>query len=146
MPIQADFIIRRLAEMAEDDESLRERQPWKAARERDYVWFGKVLADHYAGDDHEIPTLLAGVLAAHAGITVEEFEAQAETFLRSTSHPTLGRMYVEMGYQPMIGLLGYLEANGFTNYIASGGGRDFMRPVSMDMYGIPRERVIGSAT
>ena len=46
----------------------------------------------------------------------------------------------------MIELLGYLEANGFSNYIASGGGRDFMRPISEEMYGIPRERVIGSAS
>ena len=46
----------------------------------------------------------------------------------------------------MIDLLGYLEANGFSNYIASGGGRDFMRPISQEVYGIPRDRVIGSAT
>jgi hypothetical protein len=46
----------------------------------------------------------------------------------------------------MIELLGYLETNGFTNYIASGGGRDFMRPISQEVYGIPRERVIGSAS
>ena len=46
----------------------------------------------------------------------------------------------------MIELLGYLDANGFTNYIASGGGRDFMRPISQEVYGIPRDRVIGSAT
>ena len=46
----------------------------------------------------------------------------------------------------MVELLDYLEANGFSNYIASGGGRDFMRPISQDMYGIPRERVIGSAS
>jgi hypothetical protein len=45
----------------------------------------------------------------------------------------------------MVELLGYLDANGFSNYIASGGGRDFMRPISQDVYGIPRERVIGSA-
>ena len=46
----------------------------------------------------------------------------------------------------MVELLRYLEANGFSNYIASGGGRDFMRPISEDVYGIPRERVIGSAS
>jgi len=44
----------------------------------------------------------------------------------------------------MIDLLDHLAANGFTNYIASGGGRDFMRPISHEVYGIPRERVIGS--
>jgi hypothetical protein len=46
----------------------------------------------------------------------------------------------------MVELLGYLMANGFSNYIASGGGRDFMRPISQEVYGIPRDRVIGSAT
>ena len=46
----------------------------------------------------------------------------------------------------MVQLLGYLEANGFSNYIASGGGRDFVRPISDDVYNIPRERVIGSST
>ncbi|MEP7193566.1 MAG: HAD family hydrolase, partial [Actinomycetota bacterium] len=47
---------------------------------------------------------------------------------------------------PMVDLLAYLKANGFANYIASGGGRDFMRPISMSMYGIPREKVIGSSS
>ena len=46
----------------------------------------------------------------------------------------------------MVELLRYLEANGFASYIASGGGRDFMRPISDEMYGIPRDRVIGSST
>ena len=45
----------------------------------------------------------------------------------------------------MIELLRYLDANGFTNYIASGGDRDFMRPVTEEIYGIPSERVIGSS-
>jgi hypothetical protein len=35
--------------------------------------------------------------------------------------------------------------DGFATYIASGGDRDFMRPVAEDMYGIPPERIIGSA-
>jgi hypothetical protein len=45
----------------------------------------------------------------------------------------------------MVELLGYLEAGGFRNYIASGGGRDFMRPISQELYGVPRQRVIGSS-
>ena len=58
---------------------------------------------------------------------------------------TLGRTFHACGYVPMIELLRYLEANGFTNYIASGGDRDFMRPVTEEVYGIPSERVIGSS-
>jgi hypothetical protein len=146
MPIQADFILRRLYEMAQADPQLRDRQPWKAAYTRDYAWLGKVLAEHYAGDDTNLPALAAGILAAFEGITVEEFEAKSDAFLRTTQHPTLGRGYLECAYAPMVELLGYLEANGFSNYIASGGGRDFMRPISQDVYGIPRDRVIGSAT
>ncbi len=146
LPIQADFILRRFAEMAEADPELRERQPWKAAYERDYQWLGQVMTEHYAGDDTNVRTLLGGVLVAHSGIDVDDFEALADSFLRTTQHPTLGRGYLECGYAPMVELLGYLKANGFSNYIASGGGRDFMRPISQELYGIPRDRVIGSST
>ena len=146
MPIQLDFILRRLVEMAEADPDLRRRQPWKAAHERDYDWLGRLMAEHYAGDDTNVRVLAAGILAAYDGITVEDFEAQADAFLRTAQHPTLGRGYLETAYAPMIDLLDYLAANGFSNYIASGGGRDFMRPISLDVYGIPRQRVIGSAS
>ena len=137
LPIQADFILRRLYEMAEADPTMRERQPWKAAYEHDYAWLGKVLAEHYAGDETNVRTLMGGVLAAFAGTSVDEFEAKSDGFLRTTQHPTLGRAYLDCGYAPMVELLGYLEANGFANYIASGGGRDFMRPICDEVYGIP---------
>src|SRR6266480_7525399 len=146
MPIQADFILRRLFEMAEADPELRGRQPWKAAYERDYGWLGSVLAEHYGGDDTNVRTLLGGILAAFEGISVDDFEAQSDAFLRTVQHPTLGRDYLDCAYAPMVELLGYLEANGFSSYIASGGGRDFMRPISQEVYGIPRQRVIGSAS
>jgi phosphoserine phosphatase len=146
LPIQADFILRRLAEMAHDDPDLRGRQPWKAAYERDDGWLGKVLAAHYAGDDTDLPTLAGGILAAFGGISVEEFESKSDAFLRTAQHPTLGRGYLQCAYLPMVELLAYLKAHGFSNYIASGGGRDFMRPISQEVYGISRDRVIGSAT
>jgi phosphoserine phosphatase len=146
MPIQLDFILRRLVEMAEGTPELRSRQPWKSAYEHDYGWYAAVMAEHYAGDDTNVRTLAAGVLAAYEGISVEDFEAKSATFLRSARHPTLGRGYLETAYAPMVELLDYLAANGFTNYVASGGGRDFMRPISQQVYGISRERVIGSST
>ena len=146
MPIQLDFILRRLVAMAAEDPALAERQPWKAAAERDYAWFGRVLADHYGGDDSQLPALAGGILGAFADISVDEFAEQAESFLRGTSHPTLGRGYLECAYAPMVQLLGHLEENGFTSYIVSGGGRDFMRPITAEVYGVPSERVIGSAT
>jgi hypothetical protein len=100
MPIQLDFILRRLVEMAEADPALRGRQPWKAAHERDYDWMGAVMTEHYAGDDTNVRVLAAGVLAAHEGISVEEFEARADEFLRSAQHPTLGRGYLDSPTHP----------------------------------------------
>jgi phosphoserine phosphatase len=146
MPIQLDYILRRLAEMAEAQPELCARQPWKAVAERDFGWFGALMAEHYAGDDTNVRALAGGILSAYAGISVEDFEEQADTFLRSAQHPTLGRGYLQCAYAPMIELLAHLRANGFSNYIASGGGRDFMRPISNEIYGIPRERVIGSSS
>jgi phosphoserine phosphatase len=145
MPIEVGFILLRLAEMAEADESLREKQPWKAAREQDYAWLGDVITKHYHGDDADLKLLMAGIVQAFAGKSVEEYAAAADAFLRGGKHPTLDRTFHACGYVPMIELLAYLEANGFTNYIASGGDRDFMRPVTEEVYGIPSERVIGSS-
>ena len=109
MPIQLDFILRRFVEMADADPELRERQPWKAAYERDYGWLSKVMVEHYAGDDRNVMVLAAGILAAYDCITVEDFEARADAFLRAARHPTLGRRYLETAYRPMIELFDYLR-------------------------------------
>ena len=78
-------------------------------------------------------------------MTVEAYADAAHAFLHQGEAPDPRRGFHDCGYLPMVELLRYLEANGFTNYIVSGGDRDFMRPVTETMYGIPPERVIGSA-
>ena len=145
MPIELGFILKRLAEMAERDAALRDRQPWRAAHENDHAWLSDVITKHYRGDDSELQVLLAGILQAFAGWSVEEYADAAANFLDQGEHPSLGRSFRDCGYRPMVELLAYLEANGFTSYIASGGDRDFMRPITKPMYGIPFERVIGSS-
>jgi len=143
--IQLDFLVRRLAEQAAADPALAERQPYAAAAAGDLAWFGDAVTKHYQGDDSALRILAAGVLSAYSGITVEEHAARVAAFFAGTRHPTLDRPYTECGYVPMIELLRYLESNAFTCYIVSGGGRDFMRPVTDEMYGIPPERVVGSS-
>ena len=64
MPIQADFILRRLAAMADQDPALRERQPWRAAYEKDYAWLngvtgGLVLSPGLTGPEERQATLHA---------------------------------------------------------------------------------------
>jgi hypothetical protein len=88
---------------------------------------------------------MVAVPKAFETVTVEDYDRQVKEFFADADNPRLKRPYRECGYQPMVDLLRYLEANGFVTYIASGGDRDFMRPVAEDMYGIPPERIIGSA-
>ena len=145
MPIELGFILQRLAAMATQDPALRDRQPWKAAYERDHHWLGEVITRHYHGDDTDLKVLMGGILQAFAGMDVEAYQEAAHGFLHEGQHPTLGRVFRDCGYQPMVELLEYLAANGFTTYIASGGDRDFMRPVTEAIYSIPAERVIGSS-
>lgn len=146
MPIELGFILQRLASMAEQDAALRQRQPWQAAYAKDYAWLGGVITRHYHGDDSDVKVLLGGILKAFEGMRVEDYQDSAEKFLRGEHNPHLKRPYLSTAYAPMIELLRYLEANGFTNYIASGGDRDFMRPITWELYGIPSERVIGTSS
>jgi hypothetical protein len=89
--------------------------------------------------------LLKMVMATHAGMTTDEFNATVADWLATARHPKLDRPYTELIYQPMLEVLGYLRANGFKTYIVSGGGIEFMRVFSEDVYGIPPEQVVGSS-
>ena len=144
MPIQADFILRRLASMTDQDPALRNQQPWKAAYEKDYAWLNGVIVKHYRGDESDVRVLLGGVLKAFEGISIEAFEQQSVAFLRSEKHPTLHRPYLACGYKPMVELLRYSKHMVLPTISPRVGGRDFIRPITQEMYGIPSERVIGS--
>ena len=136
--VQADFVLRRFEEMIREDPSRAAEQPYKAVAEGDRAWF----VDIYA----HVPELVKGVTEAFGGITTEAFDAAAREFFASATHPTLGRPYTEVAYRPMLELIDLLGAHDFEAYICSGGGRDFVRAVCEQVYGLPRDRVIGSAT
>lgn len=144
--VQGAFIAQQLAAMAKADPSLRQTQPWKAISDGDSSWINNAATKHYNGDDTDLKALLAGVVKAFGDITVEDFETQAGTFYDTAVHPVYKQPYQKLGYVPMAELLGYLESNAFMCYIVSGGGREFMRPVTQSMYGIPPERVVGSSS
>jgi phosphoserine phosphatase len=144
MPTEMFFVLGRLAAMAEADPALRERQPWKAAHENDHAWLSEVFVKHYDGDDADLKVLMGGFVAAFAGVDVDAYGSSAAEFVQ-TDHPALKRAYAACAYQPMVELLRFLEENGFTVFIASGGNRDFMRGFAADIYGLPPERIIGSS-
>ena len=143
--VQLDFLVRRLAEQAAADPSRQGKQPYLAAASGDLAWFADAVTKLYNGDDSMLKVLMGSILSAYQGLTVEQHAERVRAFFDDARHPSLDRSYTACGYAPMVELLRYLEAHGFTTYIASGGGRDFMRPVTAQMYGIPPERVIGSS-
>jgi phosphoglycolate phosphatase-like HAD superfamily hydrolase len=145
MYVQLDFLLRRFKEQAEADPSLREREPYKGAYTGNLKWLSEAVTKHYQGDDSDLKPLVAAILTSQHEITVEELASRFRAFFADAKHPTLGRPYTSCGYAPMVELLRYLEAHDFTNYIVSGGGRDFMRPITGQLYGIPPERVVGSS-
>ncbi|MEE4247959.1 MAG: HAD family hydrolase [Kangiellaceae bacterium] len=132
---QLFFAIDRVKALAPEHPEWKETQPFKAVLENDM----EELLKH---GEHGILEL---VMATHASTTTEEFEEIVSDWLASAKHPTKDKAYTELVYQPMLELLHYLEENEFKTFIVSGGGIEFMRPWIEQVYGIPRDRVVGSS-
>jgi phosphoserine phosphatase len=132
--VQLAFALARVKALAPQHPEWQTTQPFKG------VLDGDTKAVAATGEKG-----LAEIIAAtHAGTTTDEFADIVTQWIETARHPTTGRRYTEMVYQPMLELLGYLRANGFKTYIVSGGGVEFMRPWAERVYGIPPEQVIGS--
>ena len=132
---QAFFIFDRIREMAADHPEWKTQQPYQAALEGDM----KALAA--SGKEG----LIELVMTTHAGMTTDEFAEIVKKWLQTAKHPTLHKPYTQLVFKPMLELLDYLRANGFKTYIVSGGGIEFMRPWTEEVYGIPPEQVVGSS-
>jgi len=132
---QLAFALDRVKALAPQHPEWKNKQPFKAVLEGD-------LKTVLAGGEH---ALLKLVMATHAGMTTEAFAQIVLDWLATARHPKTGRLYTDMVYQPMLELLAYLRVNGFTTYIVSGGGIEFMRPWTEKIYGVPPEQVIGSS-
>ena len=145
MYIQFAHGLRAIGKAVAEKPELRERQPFKAVYEKDTAWLGKVASDYAQGDPSGIFTLVSGLTEILEGTTVEEFEADVLDFLCNVQDTRFAKPYKDLTYRPMVELVRYLQDNGFQVYITSGGGRDFMRAVCEEVYGIPRSMVIGSS-
>lgn len=145
MPTQLHYLLEQWKLAATADPSLADRQPYKAAVTGDYGWFGAAVDKHYGGDDADLGVLIGAVAASSSGSSTEEYAASVAAFYREARHLTLGTPYARTVFQPMVELIRLLDAHGFRTYIVSGGERDFMRPMTTDYYGIPPQRVVGTA-
>ena len=135
MYTQLAFALDRIKALAPQHPQWKTKQPFKAVLENDM----KTLA---ASGEKGLVEL---VMESHTGMSTAEFEKIVTDWFKTAKHPRFNRPYTELAYQPMVELLGYLRANGFKTYIVSGGGIEFMRPMTEKVYGVPPEQVIGSS-
>jgi phosphoserine phosphatase len=135
IPFQAAYMMDRIKALAPQHPRWKDQEPFASVLRGD-------TAAAFAGGER---ALLEMAMATHAGLTTDEFEKVVNDWLATARHPTTQRPYTQMVYQPMLELLAYMQANGFKNYIVSGGGIEFMRTFAESVYGIPPEQVIGSS-
>ncbi|MGY6277574.1 HAD family hydrolase [Methylomonas sp. MgM2] len=132
---QALFAFERIKELAPQHPDWNRQEPFASVLKGD-------TNSALAGGEQ---ALLEMVMATHSGMTTEQFIQLVSDWISTATHPTTGRRFTEMVYQPMLELLDYLRANGFKTFIVSGGGIEFMRPWSEKVYGVPPEQVVGSS-
>jgi hypothetical protein len=135
VPVQLFFVLDRVKVLAPQHPEWKEEEPFASLLKGD-------LKRAMAGGEH---ALLKIVMATHTGMTTVEFEKIVKDWIATAKHPKTGRLFTQMTYQPMLEVLAYLQANGFKNFIVSGGGIEFMRPWAERAYRIPPEQVVGSS-
>lgn len=132
---QAAFALDRVRALAPQHPEWRTTEPFKSVLAGDAEALGKL-------GESDWEKLVA---ATHADMTVADFLGLVQTWLATAEHPRFHRRYTELIYQPMLEAMQLLRAHGFKTYIVTGGGQEFVRVYSQNVYGIPVEQVIGSS-
>jgi phosphoglycolate phosphatase-like HAD superfamily hydrolase len=133
---QVVYCLDRVPALAKAKPELKNVEPFKTVLSGDR----EAIARLSLRDLEEI------AFATLSGMTVEEFGPEVRKWLTTAKHPRWNRPYTELTYQPMLEVMKYLRANGYRTYIVTGGGQDFVRVYAEQVYGIPPEQVVGTAT
>jgi len=75
----------------------------------------------------------------------EAYSEEAKKWIAAAKDPRWNRPFTELTYLPMQEVLSYLRDNGYQTYIVTGGGQDFVRTYAEQVYGVPPEKVLGTA-
>ena len=132
---QVTYCLERVPAVVKAKPELAKIEPFKTVLSGDREAIAKLPMQ-------DLVKILAATLT---GMSVDEFRAEAKKWLDSARDARWKRPYTELTYLPMLELLQYLRANGYKTYIVTGGGQDFVRMYSNDVYGIPPEQVVGTA-
>ena len=132
--VQLDFLVDALASAVAADPSLGRRAEFAAVLSGDRAAVAEVGLERVA-------TALSSLFE---GQTPEEFTHRVRDFMARARHPLLQRPHRTAVYQPMLELVDALRARDVTVALVTGGGTEFVRAISRDLYGVPPERVVGT--
>ncbi|MGD1111342.1 MAG: HAD family hydrolase [Mycobacterium sp.] len=132
--VQLDFFLDALHRCVAEDPAIGKRAEFAALLSGDQAAVAGIGLERIA-------LALAGLFE---GMTPEEFASAAREFMGRAAHPTLGRPTRSVTYQPMSELIAELRRRDFTVGIVTGGGTEFVRAISDDLYGVPAELVVGT--
>src|SRR5262245_19267538 len=136
MYTQVVYCLDRVPVVVKAKPELANVEPFKTVLSGNHEAIAKLSKD-------DLLKILAATLT---GMSVEQFQAEVTKWLHHARDPRWKRPYTELTYLPMIELLKYLRMNGYKTYIVTGGGQDFVRVYSEEVYGIPPEQVVGTAS
>jgi len=131
---QLVYCLERVKVLAEKKPELKKVEPFKTVLSGDREAMAKFTKK-------DLEKILAATLS---GMTVEEFTAEVKNWFATARHPRFKRLYTELTYLPMLEVMKLFRANGYKTYFVTGGGQDFVRAYSEQVYGVPPEQVVGS--
>lgn len=131
---QFDFFAARLAAAVHERAELAERPEYAAVLSGDMAALGAL----------GLPRVVLALIEIFEGQTPEEYDSAVRDFFVGAAHRTLGRPLASVVYQPMLELLDALRDRGVDIFIVSGGGIEFVRAISQQLYGVSPDRVVGT--
>ncbi|WP_028644120.1 HAD family hydrolase [Nocardioides sp. URHA0020] len=131
---QLDFFVDALTSAVHADPRLSATPEFAALLSGDRASIGEIGLERIA-------LALTGLFQ---GVAPEEFTARVREFMSRARHPSLGRAVRNSTYAPMLELIAELRRLDFSVFIVTGGGTEFVRAISQDLYGVPPEAVVGS--
>ena len=123
--VQLDFFLDAMKSAVHADPGLAERPEFAALISGDQAAIGEIGLERVA-------SALTGLFE---GISPESFTARVREFMARWTART---------YVPMLELIDELRRREFTVCVVTGGGTEFVRAVSQDLYGVPPQNVVGS--
>jgi phosphoglycolate phosphatase-like HAD superfamily hydrolase len=132
---QAMFALDRVAALAPEHPEWKDQELFKAVLTGDR----EAMARFTDGDWAHI------IAATHAGMTNEAFSEIVQAWLAEAKDPRFEQPSTALIYQLMLEAMEHLRESGFRTYIVTGGGQEFVRVYSEEVYGVPVEQVVGSS-